>query len=327
VLNLRRILEIHTGDSAVDGALDRGIGDPYLCRHNPLYAAIRSRCIELGYQFVHSGDIWQDYVACPLLCLQSIVQQRLIPYVDNATTLHRFLNINGGNFEASARFLIQILTPNHVLHESSHCIADHVMRDCGAARNGAGRRDWVISALMGEAYANTVERMAHVFARNGTHLLFLALNSYVRPELEERDRLLQAAEELGLATLFRATFLAYFVNNMTCRPVSEAEMQLIAAIAAGQAGLESPGIPADQAPKVLIAMAGRELMLSQGFLEKTTPAWFRFMGCEAEYSSLRKQPVTASLLESILFHPAIPELVRIAFPSMQEHADLAQCSA
>src|SRR5260221_12924707 len=124
MLTLARILDMQAGIGHQDGALDRSVGDGYLCLHNPLFAAIRSRCLSLGYQFTHSGETWQDYVACPLLCLQAIVRRRLIPYIDNVSTLHRFLAANGGGFAASARFLIQILTPNHVLHESAHCVAD-----------------------------------------------------------------------------------------------------------------------------------------------------------------------------------------------------------
>jgi hypothetical protein len=306
MLTLARILDMEAGDGPLDGALDGCLGDRYLCRHNPLFAAIRARCLSLGYQFSQSGEIWQDYIACPLLCLQTIIQQRAIPYIDNVSTLRRFLAINAADFAASARFVIQILTPNHVMHESAHCVADDALRSGG---EDLDKQAWVLRALMAEAYANSVERIASVFARNATHLFYLSLNSYLRPELEERDRLVHAADELGVETLFRATYLAYVVNNMACRPVTEAEMRLIASVAAdrGQRG----------AADILVPLAARELALSQGFLEKTTPSWFRFMGAEAAYTSLRTQAITADWLEAIHSQPAVSELVRVALAQME----------
>jgi len=311
MLTLARILDMEAGDSAPDGALEGCLGDRYLCRHNPLFGATRARCLSLGYQFSQSGEIWQDYIACPLLCLQTIIQQRVIPYIDNVSTLRRFLAVNAADFAASARFVIQILTPNHVMHESAHCIADDALRSNGyGGGEDLDKRGWVMRALMAEAYANTIERIASIFARNATHLFYLSLNSYLRPELEERDRLVRAADELGVETLLRATYLAYVVHNMACRPVAEAEMRMIASVVTdqGQSG---------RAAGLLVELAGRELALSQGFLEKTTPAWFRFMGAEAAYTALRTQAVTVDWLETIHYHPAVSELVRTALARME----------
>jgi hypothetical protein len=311
MLTLSRILEVDSVQPS-SHALRDAVGDNFLYRHNRIFANVRDACRGFGYRFSADGELWRDYLACPLLCLQTILDDRCVPYLENASTLRRFMARHTADFSISARFLIQILSQNHVLHESAHCIAHEILSAQAGGPDLTARERAVRQALLAEAYANTVESFASVLAAGAAHVLYFSLNSYVRPELEKRDRLAEAVARFGVDPMFRIAFLTFLINNIACRPATEEELRIAAALVLDD--------PSDEAVAELHAVAGQALSLNSGFLEKTTPVWFTFLGCEAEYGALRGATISPEFLNELNVGRALDEFAAVTLAGVEMRA-------
>jgi hypothetical protein len=70
-------LFLRQDDVTAPGALPDVLGDAYLCKNNPIYAAMRAAALANG--FSDSGkptSLWYDYQVCPLSCLFEVLSRK-----------------------------------------------------------------------------------------------------------------------------------------------------------------------------------------------------------------------------------------------------------
>jgi len=147
----------------VERAIKECLGDQYLYAHNSTFRKVRDAAIEVGVRYSAADtSFWRDYQVCSLFCLQSILDSKVIPFIDNAPSLARLLSKVYRDFALNATLLLQIVKRNFLLHESAHCVAN-------AIASGIERKEgeWnsqaeydVRMAIVAEAFAGVVERLA-----------------------------------------------------------------------------------------------------------------------------------------------------------------------
>src|SRR5437763_7777417 len=87
MIDIAKLIALHDGHSCAH-ALHHSLGDGYLYTHNKVFANVRDVVRAKG--FVFSGrhtSLWREYNVIPLLCLQSILDGRVVPYCDNVSPL------------------------------------------------------------------------------------------------------------------------------------------------------------------------------------------------------------------------------------------------
>ena len=302
---------LHTHDKyAPPGALTEVLGDGYLYSYSPLFARIRDAALNWGYRFVEKeSGLWHDYLAMPLLSLQTILKSRSIPYFNNMSVLRDLLERQPG-IELPARFVYEALIGNHVLHETCHCVAHHVLhaRTGVLARFDSENERFVIGAMLEEAFANAVERLASVFPPTKTYAFFSNMNSYMRYMPAKRGLWESALESFGFERLFALAFLSYLNLNLV-EPGKPVQIErLIEIVWQGS----PPGFHRESLEKLINV----ELNLSEVFRGETTHAYFRLYGCHPELHSLRE----ANLMENDGFVDAVSK-------QMDELRAVAVCNA
>ena len=285
-------------------ALADAVGDRYLCRHNPVFAAVRKAAVGFGYRF-SSEDTpsWRDYMAMPLTTLHRILDEKTIPYLNTAETFRRLREINP-DASLSPGFLLAILRRNYAFHESAHCVAHAVlsgMRPCADLRD---KETSVLDAFLEEAFANTVETLGTLSRTNaGWDRFFYCLNSFMSPKEKTTAILEQARVELGESLRFTLLFLSSFEANLTRGEPDDAVFDRIETAADCAGG--GDGI----ARKVI----GIGFNLNKVFREYTAPAYFEFLRCKGEYTALmgaawladKDNRSFARQLSGILFEKAV----------------------
>lgn len=276
-LPLAWLCELDNND-APNGLKD-SFGDRYLYRHSTFFGRVRDAAIELGYRYsCEDTPLLRDYHAIPLLTLRAILAERTIPYLDNRTSVKRLLNAQP-KLALPAGFLATIIRPNHVFHESAHCVAHAILEPLrGDLERIAGgeRAAFVLGAVFEESFANAVEKLGGGlrYMQVPDHL-FYNLNSYMhKSEADGKLEALLNSTEPRVA--FRLLLFSLFEANLTEGDPSEA-----ARIGVGEAA----GAGSDQ-DRELAAAVDLGFGLSQGFRERTTPHYFWLLGYAKDYEAL-----------------------------------------
>jgi hypothetical protein len=260
-------------------ALKDSFGDRYLYQHSPFFGQVRDAAIELGYRYsCEDTPLLRDYHAIPLLTLRDILVERTIPYLDNRTSVARLLNADP-KLTLPAGFLATIIRPNHAFHESAHCVAHATLEslrvDFGRIAGGE-RAAFVVGAVFEESFANAVETLGGALRyKQVPDHLFYNLNSYMhkREPGGKLEALLRSTEP---RMAFRLLLFSLFEANLTEGDPTEAVRTRIG---------EAAGVGSHLA-RELEAAVDMGFGLSQGFREKTTPHYFRLLGCANDYEAL-----------------------------------------
>src|SRR5688572_3145399 len=194
---LSTLLELH--DEAVwPEGIARSLGDTLLCQRSAIHRSVRKRLLSHGYAISDvSNDTKTLYDCLPLIALESMLAQRVIPYRDNVTALREVV-ARQPELQLPVPFLVQELSKNYLLHESCHCLAHDVLfgQDC--------LRDWardepvefVLRMTLAEAFAVGTEFMAAA-QREPAVALFGALSSYTCFSESHRALVARAMDQLG----------------------------------------------------------------------------------------------------------------------------------
>jgi hypothetical protein len=276
-LPLAWLCELDNND-APNGLKD-SFGDRYLYQHNSFFGGVRDAAVELGYRYsCEDTPLLRDYHAIPLLTLRGILAERTIPYLDNRTSVMRLLNAQP-KLALPAGFLATIIRPNHAFHESAHCVAHAILEPLRSDLEriaGGERPAFVLGAVFEESFANAVETLGRSlhYMQVPDHL-FYNLNSYMhKRESDDKLKVLLGATEPRVA--FRLLLFSLFEANLT-----EGDPKEAAQIGIGEAA----GVGSDGGLE-LEAAVDLGFGLSQGFREKTTPHYFRLLGCAKDYEAL-----------------------------------------
>lgn len=274
MIRLSQVLEIDARYAGVPRALPDCIGDGYLCEHNSVYRRVREMCTDLGYRYT-AGDtpLWRDYQVSSLLCLDGILRKKTIPYSDNAPLCRRIVSEVNAEFAVHPRLLLSIVRRNYVLHESAHCIADSAL----AARAAGGKQERVCRALASEAFANAVEWLAWAHTDGPVHSLYFMFCSYVEHAKKRRDLLKNMVAELGFDSIFEIALLSFLALNASGKPLRcDDAAEIVRPV------LRRRAAPDDDVTR--FAAAARDAFtLDLGFVNETSPAYFRLMQCEPEF--------------------------------------------
>ncbi|HVW87104.1 MAG TPA: hypothetical protein VHB50_20600 [Bryobacteraceae bacterium] len=261
--------------------LPDAVGDRYLCRHNPIFAAIRRAALRYGYRFsAEDTPLWRDYQAFSLMTLHRILESKTIPYLDNGNCFRR-LTENHRGARIPPDFLIRNLRSNHAFHESAHGVAHAVlgqMRADGRVAGGAENEERVVEAILAESFANTVEALGSTVQRQPlSDAVFYGLNSYMAAG-KRKQTLMRAAEQLGDRGRFTLLFLAYFEANLAAGAPDDELRGRIARVAG--CDLEHSDVVKD--------LINASFGLNKGFRDETTPIYFALLGRECEYGELKE---------------------------------------
>jgi hypothetical protein len=288
--------------------LPKAFGDRYLYSHNPVFAAVRDSAISLGYGFSCADTpLWRDYQSFSLLTLHEIMSGRLIPYLDNATTFQRLVE-RDSTAALPLRFIHNNMSKNHVFHESGHCVAHHFIKDAKDDLNRAARslrESYVLSALLEESFANTVEMLGNAFLTSLPDTLFYGLNSFTVVNSQTRELLRRSRDYIGDDARFIVLCLAYLEANLSIEEPTDEVYQRIREMAECPAGCE-------QVVKALVDLA---MSLNLTFRQETTPAYFRLLGYSDEYSAVTSRTRLADDTLAMTILRMVTQLQRIVVPN------------
>lgn len=285
MLRLSEVLELHRQYSGVNSFADN-LGDGYLYSRNPVYRIVRDHAVGLGALFSsQDSDFWRQYQVAPFFCLQSIFEQSIVPYFDNARALELVLHRNSG-FRLPAQIFIDNFKRNYLLHETAHYVAFHRAarsKEIAGVDGFSGDQWLILRTFLSEAFANAAERTALSYATEATHLLFFVLNSYVQSDASRKEAVHKAITAYGIETIFRLGLVHYFHSNTNQEPVSAKLAERFVEWAAAKQKI----LPADV--EFLRSLAESSFNLNPSFREETTLAYFRFLDCEQELSEFAQR--------------------------------------
>lgn len=272
-------------------AVEECLGDRFLCRHNPIHLKLRRTFVDFG--FVFSCDpvlpLCRHYANAPLLTLNSLIAERLVPYKANVRTVEWLLS-QQPDFTVSAQSLVNFIAPNYILHESAHCVAEEIIR-AQETRERRAENSAVLRALICESFANTVERSAAALIGDPLHRLFFRLNSYIRRD-GPAPALLTAVDRFGWRTVLALGMLSYLFQNLHARkPTQEFLEDAIDSFLAGVS------ISATDRDTLLDVVRGT-FTLNLSFASDTTAEYFRLHGLEYELETFRETGTGVAAFET-----------------------------
>jgi hypothetical protein len=274
-------------------ALPEAFGDRYLFANNPLFAKVRSLFLSFGFRYSSEPTrFWRDYDSMSLLMLQEILDSGVVPYKDNTKTLKRFSE-KCPSLEMPANLLLTLLQRNYLMHESAHCISHRILSSqFGGGKQEGQKEQYVLTSILNEAYANTVERIGAALAGSNHHRLFYTLNSYTDGRGDMGSLLRDSLRVFGLPKTFLMGILAsFYLNTHENNPQSETTAVIIDIVSDRQQISES-----ERALMRIVINNG--FGLSMGFRTQTNPLFFRYVGCQKEFEDLCQQSFEPATMSS-----------------------------
>lgn len=112
----------------------------------------------------------------------------------------------------STSILLDELKVNHTFHESCHAVAHSSLSASPAALlplsdSAAGRFVW--QAVIEDAFANTLERLAGHFLHSSAHRVFDRLNTYIGNDAVPAGIIDNALDSHAPSAVFRTLFLSF----------------------------------------------------------------------------------------------------------------------
>lgn len=251
-VRLADLVRAHEGSKG-RRTLARSFGDGYLYERSRVHRAVRDEVLRLGYRFTR--DDFCDYRALSLAALPAILKAKRIPYLDNATPLLKVERRCPRVFD-----LDTLLVPakNTLLHESAHCLADATFDRL------RGPRGIVLRAILGEATANTAERLASYEVKGEVHRFFHNVSSFHeipgRPLKPPIARAVRASDPRVIA---KTLFFSFVHANFLYKTVGREELARVRAHIGGD-------------PKLLLPVFREGMGLSVIFRVRTQRFFFRY---------------------------------------------------
>lgn len=215
---VREVLEAHRAASNPDAHPDI-LGDAYLIRANPVYAAIKSAARVAGAEFV---EAYPRYLLMPFHELGTIVKTKRIPYVPSAKLLEEIERQRPGAF----RIEDLNVPESYHLHEAAHVIAENLFVDLRLT----GERELIMKMLICESFANTVDALACApFPGDDAHYYFLSKNCYMQPDEKRARAMVRLQNGIGPRFTFALTFFTYLQSNFLKDPLTREDLVELAA--------------------------------------------------------------------------------------------------
>lgn len=214
-MKLKQLTEINLRETSPQ-SLNKNWGDGFLINHNRIYRNIRSHTLSSGFQFDSNPSA--DFLVFPFSQLETILNQKKIPYLNNVDVIQNLLDKTNNQVEWEE--LTDGFRRNYLFHESCHAVSRSV------ASQFFNDIDKLIQVLLEESFANTCELMGVIEVKDKTHQHFFELNSYTYL-FEARTYLLKASEVFGEVHVFQFLMICYFYANVLKNELSQNEFNLI----------------------------------------------------------------------------------------------------
>lgn len=284
MIDIAKLITLHDGQSCAHG-LSHSLGDGYLYTHNKVFANVRDVVRARGFVFSRRHtNLWREYNVISLLCLQSILDGRVVPYCDNVTPLRAVASrsANLGLPRSVMRFLLGNLRRNYLLHESAHCIAHDVIQQIDARGSHVDKKTLVLDNLFAESFANATETFAASLLETTAEKFFFNLSSFMSylPAVKEATRRLGSKD--GLHGIFKIICFSYILANLRYEEVTpEMSDQCVSLL------LDAADLDEDD-KQSLAVLFENSLKLNEKFREETAAVYFGFLGCHDEFAALHR---------------------------------------
>lgn len=264
------------------------LGDRYLCARNKLFNTLRYLFLGRGgeYRCATEFELGRRYLVSPLLCLNDILESSVIPYKANRASAEAIVARNA-TLALPGRSLVSLIGSNFLMHETAHCVS-YMLNE---GKPELEPKDSVAEAICSEAFANTVERLAAAEVKSPTDALFYLMNSYIT-HVQAAPLIRHGIEELGFSGAFALAMTCYACANLCSEPpLPETVLDFL---------VSNDFIEGHVLDSVLIKkLIGEVFTLSGAFREQTSLAYFRMLGLEDAFESLRSGPFNDVLIEKL----------------------------
>ena len=282
MIDIAKLVALHDGHLHAH-ALPHSLGDGYLYTHNKVFANVRNVVQAKGFAFSHRHtSLWREYNVLPLLCLQSILDGRVLPYCDNVSPLRAVASRSASLALPSSvmGFLLGNLRRNCLLHESAHCIAHDVFQQIDGGVSRGDKKTLVLDNLFAESFANATETFAASLLEVPAEKFFFNLSSFMNYLHEVKDAAWRLGSEYGLRSLFKLICFSYFFANLRYEELTPELSDLCISLSLDGAGLDED----DNEPLALLLE--NSLKLNEKFRNDTAAVYFGFLGCHDEFTAV-----------------------------------------
>jgi hypothetical protein len=273
--------------------VEKCLGDGFLFEHNLLYRNLRTEFLKLNYTF--TTEDFCHYIAMPFLSLPEILKHKKVPYFDNTTPVRLIETAHPKKFKCE-----DIIKPktNHILHESSHCIADSILKMMKIkSAYLSAEQNTALEMIMAESFANTVESICNTWITTDVAKLFFEMNSYIVHYKKISQALTETIQLIGIKNSFALVYISYLFSNCLRNEISANDFSKII-----QSYFNTPTSDLIIKNKCCAKIFNHAFELSMDFRLQTTGFFCQMSGLKAD-----------------LF-----KLVDIDFPTLLSKTDLVQ---
>jgi hypothetical protein len=214
-MRIKRLLELHQNYKSSE-TLSLNLGDSYLYEHNLIFRKIRQICVKNETNY--SLEINTNYLALPLSQLNSILENKKIPYYDNVDVLKLVEKSIPDSTDWDE--VVDNLKKNYLFHESCHFVARHLSEEFKQSQ------EQIIILFIEESFANACELIGIVYTHDAAHRIFYEANSYIFV-LDAKPTLLKLTQQYGLPLTLTFLIYCYLFSNFLHNQLSEKDFQEI----------------------------------------------------------------------------------------------------
>lgn len=293
-MKVKALIELHKEYCDVPNNLKESCGDGYLCYNNDIYRTVREVALDYGTKYRVGGTIqWHDYMVFPLVNFYEILMNKEVPYIDNFNVLRRLVK-KYPDITLPEKFIRDSYKRNYVLHESSHCISHTFYTELAEDEPGWESLDFeslkmqrLVEGLLGEALANSVERISASLATSNTHIFLHVLNSFATYEPKTHELIQRAKKEIGDTQIFKMLFITFFFNNLLGYEHSTSSVDLLIDRFARDCGINGKTSNRELLSEALLKFC----RLNTRFRDETSVVYFTSFGLGDEYKNLTDEAV------------------------------------
>ncbi len=257
LMKLSNLLQKHEESQCPQG-ISNILGDGYLMQQNRIFRQVREKTLAMGFRYSDRAD--SDYLAFPMGQLETILSEKVIPYVNNVDSLIKLNQKTRSSLNWD--HVVDNLRPNYVFHESCHTIARSI------SPQSSDFKERLTIILIEESFANTCEFFAIAEAQDLIHRTFLEMNSYFTV-FEDRTHLKKMIESHSATSIFKFMFLCYLHSNFLNERIDDNDLKAILALTAFNKNVEI---------KTLRSLAENVFALNPRFRYATTEMYLRLNG-------------------------------------------------
>jgi hypothetical protein len=308
-LQLAQILKIHDRATHLSPhALSDALGDGFLLKNNELYLNLRRALLRHGYRF--TSQRFEDHHSFPLAVLQTMLEKKRIPYINNVSVLKK---LSQRNRTLSIDLRFPLFNTNHILHESAHAHARATTNSFYKMQVDTNLKHEKLSAfnlLYEESFANACDMMAWAGVSGTMENFFLSCNSYAdNPQFFGRIKWTDAKKTF----YFGLIFLSYIHSNFLYEKMSKKEFLRVYSFT--KAALEETYKPRSSELERLYLIFNSGLKLSLQFRLVTTKFYFQMLGLRSDIDRLLEFDFMSLLENDGNYRKSFQELCGIIRPT------------